>query len=57
MLAENGIGETGTLKANRTDKCPIKDNGGIGKESHGTYDSDTILEIKSLLSDGMTIAL
>ena len=38
MLARNGIGWTGTLRANRTDKCPIKDNKAIGKESRGTYD-------------------
>ena len=38
MLAENGIGGTGTLRANRTDKCPIKDNKAIGKESRGAYD-------------------
>ena len=31
MLAENGIRRTGTLKANRTDECPIKDNKAIGK--------------------------
>ena len=38
MLAENGIGETGTLRVNRTGKFPIKDNKAIGKESRGTYD-------------------
>ena len=38
MLTKNGIGETGTLRANRTDKCAIKDNKAIGKESCGTYD-------------------
>ena len=38
MLAENEIGGTGTIRANRTGKCPIKDNKAIGKESHGTYD-------------------
>ena len=37
MLAENGIGGTGTLRANCTDKCSIKDNKAIEKESRGTY--------------------
>ena len=38
MVAENGIGGTGTLRANCTDKCPIKDNKAMGKENLGTYD-------------------
>ena len=38
MLAENAIGGTGTLRANRTDKYPIKDDKAIRKESYGTYD-------------------
>ena len=38
MLAENGIGGTGTLRANRADKCPIKNNKASGKESRRTYD-------------------
>ena len=33
MLAENAIGGTGTLRANRTDRYPIKDDKAIRKES------------------------
>ena len=35
MLAENGIGGTETLRASCRDKCLIKDNKAIGKESRG----------------------
>ena len=38
MFAENGIGGTEVLRANRTDKCSIKYNKAIGKESRRTYD-------------------
>lgn len=42
-LSENGIGGTSTLKANRTDNCPIKDLKVISKEdprsSNYRYDS------------------
>ena len=34
-LSENGIDGTGTLTANRTDHCPIKDLKVIGKEDRG----------------------
>ena len=37
MFAENGIGGTEALRANRTDKCSIKNNKAIGKESRRTY--------------------
>ena len=37
MLAENEIGGTGTLRENRIDKCTIRNNIAIGKESPGTY--------------------
>ena len=37
-FAESGIRGTGTLRESRTDKCPMKDNKAIGKESSGTYD-------------------
>ena len=37
MFAENGIGGTEALRANRTDKCYIKNNKAIGKESRRTY--------------------
>ena len=37
MFPENGIGGTEALRANRTDKCSIKDNKVIGKESSRTY--------------------
>ena len=36
-LSKNGIGGTGTLRANRTDHCPIKDTKIIGKEDRGSY--------------------
>ena len=36
-LSENGIGGTGTLKANRTDHCHIKDLKVISKEDCGSY--------------------
>ena len=38
MCAESGIVGTRTLRKSRTDKCPMKDNKAIGKESSGTYD-------------------
>ena len=37
-LPKNGVGGTGTLRANRTDHCPIKDIKVIGKEDRGSYD-------------------
>ena len=36
-LYEIGIGGTGTLKANRTDHCPIKELKVITKEDRGSY--------------------
>ena len=43
-LTENGIGGTGTLEANRTDNCPIKDLKVLSKEDPGSsnyrYDSE-----------------
>ena len=37
-LSEQSIGGIGTLRANRTDRFPIKDKTVIGKEPRGTFD-------------------
>ena len=57
-MAENGIGGTGTLRANHTDKCPIKDEKAIGKESRGTYDFryDTVNKILAVRWNDSSVA-
>ena len=37
-LCEAGFGATGTVRANRVDKCPIKSTDNMKKEARGTFD-------------------